>query len=72
MSKKPAAKKLWALVFWVETKQVLVMSEEFIPDKEMLVDPAREGMVIYGRTGVNPPKDGWDSYRAKVLVSSGE
>lgn len=59
-------------IHWTATNQTSILTDAFVRDKSMLQDPKKEGMVLFGKQGMKPPKSGWKAYLGRVIAVSGE
>lgn len=60
------------LIHWTATNETSILTDAFVRDKSMLKDPKKEGMVLFGKQGMKPPKSGWKAYLGRVIAVSGE
>ena len=62
----------YVLIHWTASNETSVLTEEFLPDRSMLDNLGKEGMVLFGEPGMKPPKSGWKAYLGRVVATSGE
>ena len=63
---------MWVLVHWIDSNQTSILNHSMVPDKSMLNDHTKVGMVEHGDPDKKMPKNGWKAYPAVVVAVNGK